>query len=349
MNSPSRQLTPPAGTVRIAPVASIPRVLEHLGFDPEATLSEMGFDLALFKNPENVIPYVARNRLLEQCADKTGCRHFGHLVARNSTPSSFGIAGCLIQQAPDVASALRAFVRYLHLHVDGAVSYLEENKASAFFGYSITYPGDEETEQVSHAAVTAIFNTLRKLCGEKWQPTEVCFTHKTPENTRPMRQYFKAPLRYNAGRNGVAFPIDLLQLQMAGSDPELGLLQQGQIDQLEKLYSDDFAEQVRRVTHTAVLTHHANAPHVARLFSIHQRTLHRRLRECDTCFRDILDDTRYEIASRLLSDSALKLADIANTLDYADASAFARAFQRQSGKAPSLWREENHVVLQKLT
>ena len=333
-NSPS-----PTGTVRIAPVAAIPRVLEHLGFEPVATLAEMGFDIQLFEDPENVIPYVARSQLLERCADKTGCRHFGHLVARSTSPSSFGITGFLIQQLPDVATAIRAFVRYLHLHVDGAVTYLEEEPDSAFLGYSIPHPGDGVTEQIADAGVTAAFNIMRKLCGETWHPTQVCFTHGKPENTRPFKQYFRAPLQFNAAKNGVAFSSIWLKSPLMGADPELRVLLQRQIDLLENRHSDDFTEQVSRVTHSAVLMHQANAEYVADLFAIHQRTLNRRLRNCGTCFREILDKCRFDIAQQLLGNSSLNVSDIAAILDYTDASAFARAFRRQSGKAPSAWRE----------
>lgn len=340
MTGSTGNLIPTAGTVRIAPVASIPRVLEHLGFEPAATLAEIGFDIQLFGDLENVIPYVARSRLLEQCADKTGCRHFGHLVARSTSPASFGIAGFLIQQSPDVATAIQALVRYLHLHVDGAVTYLEEGAESAFMGYSITKPGDGVTEQVTDAGVTALFNILRKLCGTTWRPTKVCFMHSEPENTRPFKQYFKAPLHFNTGQNGVAFSSTWLQAPLLGADPDLRLLLQRQIDLLESRHCDDFAEQVRRVIHSAVLMHQANADYIADLFSIHQRTLNRRLNDCGTCFRKLLDQSRFDIARQLLRNSSLNVSDIALILKYTDASAFARAFRRQSGKAPSVWREQ---------
>lgn len=340
MNGSSGKSPSPTGTVRIAPVASIPRVLEHLGFEPVATLAEIGFDIQLFEYPENVIPYAARSQLLERCADKTGCRHFGHLVARSTNPSSFGITGFLIQQLPDVATAIRALVRYLHLHVDGAVTYLEEESESAFLGYSITQPGDGVTEQIADASVTAGFNIMRKLCGETWLPTKVCFTHCQPENTRPFKQYFRAPLQFNAAKNGVAFSSIWLKSPLMGADPELRALLQRQIDLLESRHSDDFTEQVSRVTHSAVLIHQANAEYVADLFAIHQRTLNRRLRNSGTCFREILDKCRFDIARQLLRNFSLNVSDIAEILDYTDASAFARAFRRQGGKAPSAWREQ---------
>jgi AraC-like DNA-binding protein len=40
----------------------------------------------------------------------------------------------------------------------------------------------------------------------------------------------------------------------------------------------------------------------------------------------------------MLEDSAMPVAQIAGMLDYADASAFTRAFRRWSGTTPARWR-----------
>ena len=47
-------------TVRIATVASIPKVLNQLGYDPVPLLAELGLELSLFDDPDNVIPYALR-------------------------------------------------------------------------------------------------------------------------------------------------------------------------------------------------------------------------------------------------------------------------------------------------
>jgi AraC-like DNA-binding protein len=329
------------GTVRIAPVASIPRVLEELGFDAAAVLADCDFDIRLFDDPDTVIPYSVRTRLLQQCAEKTGCRHFGHLTARHTGPSAYGIAGFLMQQSPDVATALRSFVRYSHLHVSGAVVYLDEGPETSFLGYSILGSTYQESEQLADGAITAAFNIMRGLCGANWQPTQVCFAHRKPSNLRPFKQYFNAPLVHNAERNGLEFASSWLPIALKSADPDLRLLLQRQIDQLENRYSDNFAEQVRRVLRSAVLMHQATAAHVADLFSIHERTLNRRLREYGTCFRELLNETRFDLARQLLAESSMSLTDIAAVLEYSDVSAFARAFRRQSGTAPSAWREKH--------
>jgi AraC-like DNA-binding protein len=98
---------------------------------------------------------------------------------------------------------------------------------------------------------------------------------------------------------------------------------------------------VRRVLHSAVLTHDATADKIAELFAIHPRTLNRRLNACGISFQELTDQSRFEIAQHLLSNSSMPLTQIAATLGYADASVFSRAFRRWSGMTPSAWREQH--------
>jgi AraC-like DNA-binding protein len=71
---------------------------------------------------------------------------------------------------------------------------------------------------------------------------------------------------------------------------------------------------------------------------MHSRTLSRRLSAFSTNFQALVDEGRFEIARQMLEDSAMEVSQIAASLDYADASAFTRAFRRWSGTTPALWR-----------
>jgi AraC-like DNA-binding protein len=339
LNEPTPSST---GTVRIGTVAAIPKVLAELGYEPAAVLEELGFDPAMFDNPDLVIPYTRRSELIQQCVRKTRCAHFGLLIGQHTGPSAFGLVGFLVQQSPNVATALRSLVRFAHLHVRGGVIYLDEDNDSAFLGYSIYQPQIEAHAQIQDGAAAIACNILRKLCGSNWRPTEVCFAHRTPADVRPFQQFFKAPLNFDADRNGVLFSAKWLQQSVQGADPELRRLLQRQVDQLKDYYGDDFVEQVRRVLHSALLAHQASADHVATLFSMHPRTLNRRLKRFGTCFQELLDQGRFEISRQLLANSSLEVTRIAATLNYADASAFSRAFRRWSGTTPALWRKQSH-------
>ena len=80
------------------------------------------------------------------------------------------------------------------------------------------------------------------------------------------------------------------------------------------------------------------ATDIARQLHIHERTLNRRLQEEGTSFRHELDFVRYEMARQFLAESAIPIAKIATALNYADVSAFNRAFKRWTGMTPSQWR-----------
>ena len=326
-------------TVRIATLTALPAVLKKLGYDPATLLDELGFELSLFDNPENIISYARRGQLIQHCVNKTGCSHFGHLIGRRTGLSSLGLVGFLIQQSTDVAAALHSLVRYMHLHVRGGAVYLEEKDGMAFFGYSIIQPGVVAREQIEDGAVTIIFNILRELCGPTWKPLNALFSHRKPKDLYHFRQFFNAPLIFDTERSGILFSASWLQQPVIDADPEKFRLLQEQVDQLEVLYNDDFAEQVRRVLHPAILTQQAMADQVAAIFSIHQRTMNRRLNACGTSFQKLAEESRFEIAKQFLENSSIQLNQIAETLGYSDASAFGRAFRHWSGTTPALWRE----------
>ncbi len=328
------------GIVRVSTTAAIPAVLRTLGVDPAELLIEAGLDPNLFDDPDNMISFAARGRLLELCVAKTGCHHFGLLVGQQGGLSSLGLIGYLVMHSPNVESALRSLIHYFHLHAQGAVATLTLEDEFAFLGYNIYQPGVKATDQLEDGAVAITFNILHKLCGDDWAPTEVCFAHRKPSDLKPFDHFFQAPLHFDAERNGCFFHTDFLQQPVHEADAELHRLLQKQIDQLNARHRDDFPEQVRRVLRTALLAGHASEDQVAALFSIHSRTLHRRLKAFDTSFQELIDQERYEIAKQMLEDSEIELSQIAEVLDYADVSAFTRAFRRWNGTTPARWRED---------
>jgi AraC-like DNA-binding protein len=332
------------GLIRIGGAAAIPALLRDHGVDPDAVIAEVGFRPGLFDDAENRIPFASLGHLLAICVARTGCSHFGLQVGQQGSPSSLGLVGFLAQHSPDVESALRTLVRYLHHHDRGAVPTLVISEGSAIVGYAIYQPRVEAAEQIADGAIAVIFNIMRRLCGPDWQASEVRFAHRAPPDLGPFRRFFRSPLRFDAEQNAVSFAAEWLKRPLTSADPELRRLLQKQIDELETRMASDFPDQVRRVLRTALLTHAAAANDIATLFSMHPRTLNRHLRACGTTFQQLADEVRFEISRQMLSHSSMTLSEIAAALDYADASAFGRAFCRWSGITPRRWRVERSAA-----
>ena len=330
-------------TVRIGPVLAIPGVLRRLGADPAKVLAEAGVDIALFEDPENLISYAARGRLFAHCVAATGCSHFGLLLGQQGGLHNLGLVGLLVKYSPDVGTALRNLVRHFHLHARGAALDLAVDRDRVTFGFGVYQPQVEAIDQVGDGAVATMFNAMRGLCGRDWTPVEVRFAHRKPQDVGPYRRFFRAPLRFDAEHYGLVFGADWLDHPLPEADPELRRILQKEIDVLEARHGDEFLEQVRSVLRTALVTDHGKADQVAALFSMHSRTLSRRLNDFGTSFRQLVDEVRFAIARQMLEDSAMDVAQIAELLDYADASALTRAFRRWSGTTPARWRAQNRA------
>jgi len=141
--------------------------------------------------------------------------------------------------------------------------------------------------------------------------------------------------------NALVFSADWLSRPLPPVEPQLSRLLRDMVEELEAQQEDAFVEQVRGILRTALLADRGSAHEVATFLSMHSRTLHRHLAACGTNFRTLVDETRYEIARQMLEGTDADVGDIASLLDYADTSAFARAFRRWSGTPPSRWRERN--------
>lgn len=324
--------------VRIGGALGIPKALQSLGVDSLAVLAEAGVDPSLFDDPENLIAYKQRSRLVGLCVARSGCPHFGLLVGQHARLEDLGLVGLLVKYSPDVEAALRSLKNYFHLHARGGSITLEVHGDMAMLGYEIHDLRNEATDQIGDGALACQFNILAALCGPRWRPLEVRFAHRKPDNVAPFRRFFKAPLGFDAEQNSLVFSADWLKHRLPGDDPALRRLLHKQIDALEVRHAEDLPAQVRSVLRKALLSGHASADQIAALFSMHSRTLNRRLNACGTSFQQLVDESSLEIAQQMLENSALEVRQIALALDYADPSAFTRAFRRWSGTTPAQWR-----------
>jgi AraC-like DNA-binding protein len=334
---PHPRVEPAGSFVRVGGPQFAPAVLRQLGADPAAVFAEAGIDLALFEDPENLLPLAAVGRLAALCAERTGCPHFGLLVGAQGQLGTFGLAGLLAKHSPDVGSALRSLVQAMRWHVHGVTVSLVEDGDVVLLTFDVRLSG-EGVLQVEDGSMAHLFNSLRDLCGPAWLPSEVRFAHRKPQDPRPYRRFFQAPLRFDAEQNALVFSRNWMSRRVAGADHELRRLVQQEIDALDARHGDEFPEQVRSVLRAALLTGHGSAEQVAALFSMHSRTLSRRLRASGTSFHELVDETRFEIASHALAYTTMDVTQIAVSLDYADTSAFTRAFRRWSGTTPGRWR-----------
>jgi AraC-like DNA-binding protein len=336
--------SPREATVRVGGALAFLTVLRDLGVDPAEVLAEARISPKLFEDPDNLITFRARSRFMERCVAKTGCPHFGLRAGQLMNLGALGLVGLLVKNSTDVGTALHSLVNYLRLHSTGASVGLVVDGDAALLTYEVLQPYSEATDQTGDAAVAMMLNVMRSLCGARFQPSGAWFAHRRPKDTRPFSQFLRAPLTFDAEKYALLFPRRWLNVRLPEADAELMRLLRRQARELEVRYREEFPETVRSVLRSMLLTSHSSADDVASLFSIHSRTLSRRLDAYGTSFQALVDETRFEIARQMLTDTSLDVGDIAATLGYARTSPFSRAFRRWSGTTPAAWRAKRPLV-----
>lgn len=326
----------------MGPSIAIPDILSDHACDPARVMDRAGVPADTFAHPDNALPFPVFCRLISICAEAVGREDIGLLIAENTSPSNLGLVGFLLQQAPDVRTALADLVRYLHHSDRGAVPFMLVQHGVVVLGYSILEPNVPATEQIYDGAIAITANILRALCGPKWTPSEVTLARHRPDSPSRYERVFAAPVRFDAERSAVHFDEKWLDTRIPTADPALRSMLQEQVDLLEAEEEGDCAEQVRRLLRTCLLTRDGSIADVAALLQITKRTLARRLEAEGTSFRALSDDIRHEIARQLLENTAMTITDIGLALNYSEASAFSRAFRQWADATPREWRARHH-------
>jgi AraC-like DNA-binding protein len=132
----------------------------------------------------------------------------------------------------------------------------------------------------------------------------------------------------------------LLDLPVRRGESDLAAFLDGAPGKITMLYRRD--REMARAVRELVLRSLPSAPTLAdaaRELRVSTRTLHRRLEDEGTSFREVKDALRRELALARLERGDQSIADIAAALGYSEPSAFFRAFQGWTGLAPTAYRK----------
>jgi AraC-like DNA-binding protein len=326
------------GMVRVAPLRHIPEVLSAFGLPIEPLFDDVGLPRNVFTRPENTVPVEAIAQLLALCAERAKCPHFGLLAGQKAMPASLGLIGLSMLHSINVGAALRGLILTLHLNGRAVVPALVVRDDMAVFSLSLYGDFTVGAQQVADFTIAIACTLMRAMCGPKWVPGEVLFSHRAPGDRRPYSRFFKAPLRFGADHTALVFPSSWLAHCVPGASRDMRkTLHQG-IAVLLSQQDFDLLTKVRRALFALIVQDDVSVGGVATMLGMHRRTLNRRLAEQGTTIAKVLNEVRFQLARQLLSETELPFVEIAATLNYTDASTFTRAFRVWSGTTPTLWR-----------
>jgi AraC-like DNA-binding protein len=183
-----------------------------------------------------------------------------------------------------------------------------------------------------------ILDLLRHFLGRSWVPKEIGIEY--PSVPRVAEEHFPGSRILAQQRIGyVTVPRSCLYVPA-----RCGHLVAGGEDSLVLTKEFDYAETLCTVLHAYLPGGYPSARLAASLMDTSVRTLARRLADCGTTYRSVVDRVRFKAARQLLRDTDQQVTEVGMAIGFDDSANFARMFRRIGGLSPRQFRRAIHQI-----
>lgn len=263
--------------------------------------------------------------------------HLGQRI----TPRHLGILGYVLLACGSVGGALQRLEHYHRLIYD--VNPMQTIDCGDHIDLCWSAEKGRPGALVDETAIAALVQFCRDIIDSpNAAPLAVEFINPAPADTLPYEQWFGCPVSFNHSHTRVSIATDLLATPLRTADPALIAVLEEQAKSLlvaiEQPRGQELANALRRLLVRQLHQGVPSAERSAQALHISVRHLHRRLAAEGCSFRQLLQQTRQQLAEDYLGDPRLQLAEISALLGFSEQSAFSRAFKNWTGESPTDFR-----------
>ncbi len=319
---------------------AICRALEAHGYDPASLLTDCDLDReALVQNPDGRVDIRLMTRFWDQVRQQTRDEAFGLKVADYALPLHFRALGLLMHTADSLEDALLKIGRYAAMVSNSVTIRVEQTPASLAFCIDPI-----AGVPISTMAIDSFFATLMRFASQLGARSplvaQVELLRPRPAEPASWERYFEAPVIFSASQNALWFRRGQLKHGLLMGDERMAAYNESVVQAyVAGLDAATFGQQVKRLLLAQLEAGEPAIGSVASQLNLTERSLRRRLREEGLSYRELLQQSRMEMAEYYLRHTTLSVTDIALRSGFADASNFARAFTRWFSQSPTEFRK----------
>jgi len=246
------------------------------------------------------------------------------------------LLGYIMHHSEHPLAAAHALVEHARLIGDSAAFCVEQAGGRVVIGLGLA-GGKQMLPEAADFAVAAICRLISDGSLGAARPSEVHLPRPRPRRPRLFERYFGVPVQFDAPAGTLVYPEACMLTPFTQRDRRLvEILKQHALQKLEAA-PNAWQDRVRACIAEHLVRGDYAPELVALRCGIGERTLRRRLAEAGTSYRALVDDVRKERALLLLEHDET-VSNVAQYLGFSDATAFARAFRRWTGRLPQQHR-----------
>lgn len=320
-------------------------LLETTGVDAATWLQSCNIEPGQLADPAFQPSYSQFIELVERAVELSAEPALGLLLGERLQVNTHGILGFAALQSESLRQAIQLAERYLALRITlVALRHVQSKDVQAeYVEFVPCRPLGAIEGTVLEAVMLAVKNIFDAVTQGSTRIERVHFPFAEVGHGDLARRMFGCPVLYGQTQARFVFSVETLDSPLALSDP-MALREAERIckRELEKIRkSSSLSTRIDQI----LLERSGTFPGLAgtaRLLHMTPRTLHRRLLDEGTSFREILEEVRHRLSLEYLRAGRLSIQEIAYHLGYSDVANFRRAFKRWEGIAPSAYNEGPH-------
>ncbi|MBY6188488.1 AraC family transcriptional regulator [Marinobacter hydrocarbonoclasticus] len=328
---------------------AIPALLQYLdwadamGLPRAPLLDAAAIPVSLLSQPEARLSGEQFQALLLALADASGDDTFGLKSAHHVQPGSYSVLGYIAMNSDRLGEALERAMPFEKLVGDMGHSDWSFDEQGAVLRWHCQYDHPAVVPQMVDNVLASWTGFARALLGEPdASPSWVRLRRSTPDDGgEAHRRWFGATVEFGASEDAIGIPAELLSRPVVRPDPQLlPVLEQHARRRLQALeQQDDLPMRVRALILAALEVGPVRRDHIAAALGLSEKTLQRRLAQCQTQYQTELDTVRLTLAKRALADGEQSVADLAVRLGFSDVRSFQRRFKQWTGQGPGAYRQ----------
>jgi AraC-like DNA-binding protein len=255
--------------------------------------------------------------------------------------STHGPLGFAAVSAPTLGAALDVIERFGQVRAPYFRTHSEQGERYRLTIEERVPLGEVERIPLLETVLLSVQALIESVRGRPVREARFELAYPAPVYAARYREHFHGEVRFDRPETGVTVPAAWLALPCPMADAAAFANAVAKLETTaRRLEGEDFL--LARVEQLLEAAGDAGLPlaAAAKQLRLSRRTLNRRLAECDTSYRALLEGHLQGRARQLLADPSLGIGEVAWRLGYEDPSNFGRACRRWFGKSPAALQKE---------
>lgn len=322
-------------TCRAAYLIPFIEVLRDIGAPVTRELAKAKLPTMIEEMPEDLISNTLALEFLSENEKCQGIDDLGWLWAKQFSYSTFSAElQASLQPMSTVKARLDRFACLSKLEdSDVSIGVIKSDGRAEVFCDAVAPDGLNGIHISEWTQVMVLIDLVRSITGKNWSPDEIRFKSDFSVCDEAREANPNTRFRKRSARTSIIMPLSVL----AASKITCGAAQAP--DQVIPIELDGVGN-LKRLIRPYLRAVAPKIEVLAEITGTSPRTLQRQLRNHGVNLRQLIETTRFEVASEMLREQEITLVDVAMTLGYENQSNFGRSFRRYAGISPGRYRRE---------